>query len=461
MLNMPKKYYEREVRDGHLVGELIKKAWASQLEILSLIDEICEKHGITYFAYWGSLLGAVRHKGFIPWDDDLDIAMLRPDYTKFLEVVLDEIPEHYHLINNYMEKWDNSFTRLTNRREILVDENEMAENHNCPFALGIDIFPLDYISKNEQEAEEQKQILRFIGILVGVLEKKQLAEKNGEPLEVIQEYNYTIAESLVKLEQLCSIRFERDIPLAKQLNILYDQVAGLFTEEESDRVTNFPAFFRSGYVVNKNCFSEIIRVPFETMSIPIPNGYDAILRKTYSDYIVPRKGTSTHGEICFKAQLQMFADALDKNVAVIVGENEEKKFIDEFLNCVNGENAKKQVIFLHNSTLETIAHDTLVVEKLRKVFEMAENNQDIFLWWRPARIDLRGMYLVEKITPQLVEEYRELIKEFKEKKIGVLDPGIRMQKVLEVCDAYYGDENKVSKVFNMVNKPVMIINYKI
>ena len=93
MLQFPAEFFEREVKDGYLVGEVLKKAWAVQLGILHEIDTICAKYGLTYFAYWGTLIGAVRHQGFIPWDDDLDIAMPRPDYMKFLEVVMDELSE--------------------------------------------------------------------------------------------------------------------------------------------------------------------------------------------------------------------------------------------------------------------------------------------------------------------------------------------------------------------------------
>lgn len=86
-------FFEDEVRDGFFVPSEIKRAWAAELEVLSEIDKICKKHNIQYFADWGTLLATVRHEGFIPWDDDLDIVMKRDDYRRFMEIAQTELPE--------------------------------------------------------------------------------------------------------------------------------------------------------------------------------------------------------------------------------------------------------------------------------------------------------------------------------------------------------------------------------
>ena len=82
-MRVPDNFLEGEIRNSFYVESMMKKVWAAQLEVLHEIDRICKKHNITYFADWGTLLGAVRHKGFIPWDDDMDITMKRQDYIKF------------------------------------------------------------------------------------------------------------------------------------------------------------------------------------------------------------------------------------------------------------------------------------------------------------------------------------------------------------------------------------------
>ena len=79
-------FFEDEVRDGFYIPTAVKQAWNAGLDILEEIDRICRKHGIEYFAAWGTLIAAIRHGGFIPWDDDMDICMKRQDYEKFKKI---------------------------------------------------------------------------------------------------------------------------------------------------------------------------------------------------------------------------------------------------------------------------------------------------------------------------------------------------------------------------------------
>ena len=76
MLQFPKNYFQDETVDGFHIEAMMKCAWAAQLEVLEALRELCEEYQITYFADWGTLLGAVRHQGFIPWDDDMDLAIV-------------------------------------------------------------------------------------------------------------------------------------------------------------------------------------------------------------------------------------------------------------------------------------------------------------------------------------------------------------------------------------------------
>ena len=94
-MNFDRSFFEDEVRDGFYVTAEMKQAWAAQMEVLSDLDKACRENGIEYYADWGTLLATVRHEGFIPWDDDLDIVMKREDYKKFLEVAPDEMLPGY------------------------------------------------------------------------------------------------------------------------------------------------------------------------------------------------------------------------------------------------------------------------------------------------------------------------------------------------------------------------------
>ena len=84
-MEFEREFFYDEVQEGFYVPGIMKRAWAAQLELLSEIDRICKKWNILYFITFGTLLGAVRHEGFIPWDDDIDIIMFRKDYEKLEE----------------------------------------------------------------------------------------------------------------------------------------------------------------------------------------------------------------------------------------------------------------------------------------------------------------------------------------------------------------------------------------
>ena len=146
-MEFDKNYFEAEVREGFYVTSDIKHAWAAQLEVLSDVDKACRENGIQYFAEWGTLLGAIRHHGFIPWDDDMDICMRRPDYNRYLKVAKDIMPEGYEIFDmNTDADNDNAIARIINGRNINCDGIHLEKFHGFPYVAGIDIFPLDYIA---------------------------------------------------------------------------------------------------------------------------------------------------------------------------------------------------------------------------------------------------------------------------------------------------------------------------
>ena len=100
-MEFPKEFFLDEVREGFYVPAMMKRAWAAEIEILFEIDKICEKHGLHYCIDYGTLLGAIRHRGFIPWDDDIDIMMMREDYEIFSKVANAELPEELSFCSIY------------------------------------------------------------------------------------------------------------------------------------------------------------------------------------------------------------------------------------------------------------------------------------------------------------------------------------------------------------------------
>lgn len=136
------EFYKEEIRCGWRVDEKTKRIWAVQLEMLDEVERICKKYGLKYFADSGTLIGAVRHQGYIPWDDDIDLAMLREDYETFLKVAPGELKEHLVLQTPYREKnYLRAHAQLRNSRTTGCSREDRKAGYNC--GIFIDIFPLD------------------------------------------------------------------------------------------------------------------------------------------------------------------------------------------------------------------------------------------------------------------------------------------------------------------------------
>lgn len=298
IMRIPYSYFEDEVKDGFYVDSIMKCCWAAQEEILSVIDKICKKYDIQYFAEWGTMLGTVRHGGYIPWDDDMDITMKRPDYNKFLRVAEKEMPEGWHLLNyqNDDDYWD-VMTRVLNSNQIRFDQDFLTKYHNFPFVAGVDIFPMDFFPPNSKEAETLKSLVNEVKITADACIQNQL---EGKQLE----------EQLNKLEILCNQKIDRSGNVPRELYDIVVSLYALYGDEETKEVALMPLWADGGsQIYPKEYYAESIRMPFDQMTIPVPIAYDAILKKKYGDYMkMVRKGGS-HDYPYYKKQVVTMAEA--------------------------------------------------------------------------------------------------------------------------------------------------------
>lgn len=131
----------------------IYKTQKIALEMLKVIANICEENNIDYFLAWGTLIGAVRHKGFIPWDDDVDILMPREDYNKFLKIFLN-VTNNYDIYSvNNTDRYYISLSRIIDNTTIIIGEKKSNEDQkDC--GIFIDIYPLDFVGNNEIEIKK-------------------------------------------------------------------------------------------------------------------------------------------------------------------------------------------------------------------------------------------------------------------------------------------------------------------
>lgn len=301
MLKFDDAFFEEESRLDFTITSTMKHAWAAQLEVLMKIASVCDKHGITYYAFWGTLLGAIRHDGFIPWDDDIDIAMKREDYMRFLEVAADELPKEYSILNIYnVPQYRNTFTRITNSDSIDMSVHHMEEYHGCPFAIGIDIFPLDYIPKDKETADMQREIFDMISQLISV---DRYISGNSSENETVIAAKEALKQGIEDLNAMFGVDTLAERTYFNQLRILFDMACMIGNENNGELLTSMPEYVAgNGFVLDKDWF-ERVEKNFENISLPIPSDYDEVLKALYGDYMTPVMGGAEHDYPFYKDQL--------------------------------------------------------------------------------------------------------------------------------------------------------------
>ena len=256
MIKIDDSYLEDEIRDGFYIPSMTKRTWAMELTVLDLIDSICSKHNITYFADWGTYLGAIRHKGFVPWDDDLDICMHRNELNKFLAVAKEELPEGYSVMSfhNNDYSWKFIYNIVPNDHMCFTPEY-LKSHYSFPYIVAIDIFIIDNISDDDSiEQSRNEQVKR----LLNEADKISLSEQS-EP----DKYNkmralYDEAEKLLQLEnEHDTERVVQKVPWGVYHNRTYD----------------------------KSDFEKAVRVPFEMTSVPVPLCFNKILSSKYGNFM--------------------------------------------------------------------------------------------------------------------------------------------------------------------------------
>lgn len=291
-----KDFFNEEIRNNFRISELMKRAWAAEMEILQIISDICTQHNITYFADWGTLLGAVRHQGFIPWDDDIDISLKRPDYNRLISCLRTDLPPGFVMTGMYAEeeRWRNA-AQIPNIR-VMADEtywdfsSYLKRFHAFPFLrIGIDIFPLDYVPRDQGLSDWQKIIMQQIWLLL---------VNDGHHCTGF-DYN----AQLQNVESLCNVTLPRDSSLKNALWKLYDSISSLYTYEEADYIAQYHFWIdRPQCIQRKECFDECIMLPFENISVPAPKRYDEVLAAKYGDYMTPSREGADHTYPFYAAQ---------------------------------------------------------------------------------------------------------------------------------------------------------------
>lgn len=282
-------FFKEEIREGFHIEPMMKCAWAVELEILEDIQKLCIENNIRYFADSGTLLGTIRHKGYIPWDDDIDIAMLRPDYDRFLDVIKRQWKNKYVFhIPGETDNYNMTFAKVYNSNEVSFETEHLLKNHGFPYIAGVDIFPLDIIP--DDEGERSAMIQLYTLLIEAASNIKEKAEEIDKLLEGI--------------EELCKTKIDRDGNVEKQLCLLADLVSKSYEGTENTNLMML-CYSNCNHVFKREWYDEVEWKPFETLLLPVPKHYHEILTVCYGDYMIPVQGTATHNYPFYKGQMEI------------------------------------------------------------------------------------------------------------------------------------------------------------
>lgn len=285
-----KKDYDRKIlNESHtVIGnnkemkylelEDIKKV---ALDILKRVTKICDDNGFRYVLAYGTLIGAIRHQGFIPWDDDIDIQMPRPDYEKFLKFMDAHETELGNLRVFTRKNTKNYFygiARVCNTDYEIHTHNEK----DCGMGLFIDVYPFDGLGSSYSKAFE---FIRKMSIINDKL----------------------VAASLISVEYNRHLKYDLELLLTRILGKKHffnkvDKIVSKCNFNESNYL-GLAGWCGMPLIYNKNLFEDRIKVKFEDTEFYAPKEYDYILRMTYGDYMkLPPKSEQVphHGYVAFK-----------------------------------------------------------------------------------------------------------------------------------------------------------------
>lgn len=267
--------------------------WKSIItDVLREFHDICHKNGFQYYAVGGTAIGAVRHKGIIPWDDDIDVAMPRPDFDRFVDFCKKHDLGNYELVsydntNNYALY----FPKFCNRNTTLVER----WNTPCVIGLFIDVFPLDSIADDTQEAEKLvkhyiklRNMLEAVSTHVSFTEYISLLSKRKEwGRFVVKTFGYMFRQRMRKF-----------------LFNAIDKLLRKYPYGSTGKVINYCGAYAMRELFDKKILEgEVVNLPFEDISVDMMPGYDEYLRGVYGDYMqLPPK------DKCIPHHLKAFYD---------------------------------------------------------------------------------------------------------------------------------------------------------
>lgn len=263
-------YIKPEIICGWEVSETTKKVWWFQVDLIKQLDNICKKHNLQWFPMWGTLLGAIRHKGFIPWDDDVDIVMFRKDYDRLVEICKSELMTPYYLQTTLDDKdcfymWSSLRNSNTTGNRITC----LSKRQNN--GIGIDIMPLDGCENSFTRFRISRYPVRVLSVFANTFVNDFNMSKKARILRIVLralKFNYKKAFIIAE-------NWNRKFKCENYKKVAF--------RAHSDGLYNGKNLYKDMW--EKKYFQNTVLVPFENIQVPVPVDYDKLLKYIYGDYM--------------------------------------------------------------------------------------------------------------------------------------------------------------------------------
>jgi len=254
------EFLREEVRNDFLVTTERKKLWAVILDLFLEFKRVCDKYGLKYYPCYGFLLGAVRHKGYIPWDDDLDVCMPRDDYERFLGLRNEYSHPYFFQIPETDPGYFYGMAKIRNSNTTAM--NQMFKYQGFNQGIWLSVFPLDNwkLEGGEERFAQIKQHLKDCSTYM----RKTNPHLSEQDKKRVLEYGENNPYDSYRALNVIASQFRNEQTTHKLiLCAVYPYLKNMFLSEDYD---------------------DIVSCKFENVEIPIPKGYDRILKNTYNDY---------------------------------------------------------------------------------------------------------------------------------------------------------------------------------
>lgn len=256
----------------------IKRLQEYQLKMLKAVDRVCKKNNIEYYLTWGSALGAVRHSGFIPWDDDIDISMTWENYKKFEEIAQKELGDKYFYQSQETDQYC-----FTNWNKVRINNTTSMERHlrhiKCHYGICMDIFPIVGVPNSKFKKEIQKAQVMIYRVLRYERYFTNKKPKGNRLFKVI----YGVFPKRLK-------------------KYMMEKALQGITKYDMSQCNKWVEFLSSSFekrTFNKEIYGSGTIAKFENMEVMIPKKYDEYLKYLYGDYMTlpPEEKRVGHGDI--------------------------------------------------------------------------------------------------------------------------------------------------------------------